>query len=52
MGLVDGEHIGTPLAEKLRRTGTHEPFRRDIEEAIAAPPEARLDRRSVFATVR
>ena len=44
MGLVDGEHASARLAQKLQRARTHEALRRDIEEAVAAAPEARLDR--------
>ena len=34
MGLVDGEDIGSRLAKKFWRIGAHQPFRRDIDEAI------------------
>src|SRR5580704_3036543 len=52
MGLVDGEDIGSRLAKKGGRIRTSEALRRDVEEAISPPPQARLDCRIVFAAVR
>ncbi len=44
MGLVDGQNIGAGRAQERLRIGAHQPFGRDIEEAIAPLPQALLDR--------
>src|SRR3984893_906598 len=52
MGLVNGENVGSRLAKKGGRIRTREALRRDVEEAITAALQARLDCRIVFAAVR
>ena len=44
--------VGSRLRGEGRRAGAREALGRDIKEAIAAAPQARLDRRIVFAAVR